>query len=172
MLACCVMLSGCAVQPEEEAEPAETYVVYQALPLPDLFVEIPENYQKTSSQAYKEYYISGDASIIITEDTRQAQYTSAYDYSITALNEYENVTASLNYLSSETLTTGCVYKMQTMEFEYTLTEEPDATKMSCLAGYMTDGASMYIITCKSSSATYPSHKNEFLQVMQSAVISK
>ena len=135
-------------------------------------VEIPENYQKTSSQAYKEYYISGDASIIITEDTRQEHYDSAYDYSITALNEYEEVTSSLNYLNSEVLSTGSSAKVQTLEFEYTLTDEPDATKMSCLAGYMTDGASMYIITCKSSSATYPSHKNEFLQVMQSAVISK
>ena len=166
------MLSGCAVQPEEESEPEETYVVYQALPIPDLLVEVPENYQKTSSEAYKEYYISGDASIIITEDTRQEHYESAYDYSVNALNQYESVTASLNYLSHDELSTGCIYKMQTLEFEYTLTDDADATKMSCLAGYMTDGTSMYIITCKCSSATYPSHKNEFLQVMHSAVISK
>ena len=172
MLASCMLFSGCAVQPEEETAPEETYVVYQALPLPDLYVEIPENYQKTSSQAYKEYYISGDASIIITEDTREEHYDSAYDYSITALKEYEKVTSSLNYLNSEVLSTGCSAQMQTLEFEYTLTDEADATKMSCLTGYMTDGNSMYIITCKSSSATYPSHKNEFLQVMRSAVISK
>lgn len=166
------MCSACAAQPEKDSAPEETYVVYQALPLPDLFINVPENYQKTSSQAYQEYYICDDASIIVTEDTRQERYTSAYDYSVTALKEYENMTASLNYLDNETLSTGCIYKMQTLEFEYTLTKEADATKMSCLAGYMTDGKSMYIITCKSSSATYPSHKNEFLQVMQSAVISR
>ena len=163
-------MTGCTQKTEEDVQ--ETYVVYQALPLPDLYVEIPENYQKTSSDAYKEYYLCDDASIIITEDKRQEHYNSAGEYSVNALKEYQLATASLEYLDTQVLDTGCIYKMQTLEFNYTLTDDADATVMSCLAGYMTDGDSMYIITCKSSSATYPSHKNEFLEVMHSAVISK
>ncbi|MBR1554783.1 MAG: hypothetical protein IJ644_05235 [Oscillospiraceae bacterium] len=166
-----LMLSGCAGTPQE-SEPAETAIVYQALPLPDLFVSIPENYETTSSNAYKEYYVCEDASIIITEDTREASYPSAYDYSVNALNEYQKVATSLQFLNSEVLKSGCPYSIQTLEFNYELGEGEEAARLTCLVGYLTDGVSMYIITCKSNTDTYQNHRDEFVQVMNSAVIAR
>ncbi|MBE6875827.1 MAG: hypothetical protein E7496_03750 [Ruminococcus sp.] len=167
-----MMLSGCAQKEATDTEPAETVIVYQALPLPDLIVSIPENYQKTSSNAYKEYYICEDASIIITEDTREPSYSSSYDYSVRALNEYEKMTSSLEFVGSEKLESGCAYSVQTLEFNYELGEGEEAVRLTCLAGYLTDGATMYIITCKANTDTYQNHRDEFIQVMQSAVISR
>ena len=169
MLCPVLMLSGCAGT-VQESEPEEALIVYQTLPLPDLFVSIPENYETTSSNAYKEYYVCDDASIIITEDTREPSYSSAYDYSVRALNEYEKVISSLQFLSSEQLTSGCDYAVQTLEFNYDIGEGEEAAHLTCLAGYLTDGASMYIITCKSNADTYQNHKEEFIQVMHSASI--
>ena len=163
---------GCAETAEKPEEPLETVIMYQTLPLPDLIVSIPDNYQKTSSKAYKEYYICEDASIIITEDTREKRYTSAYDYSVSALKEYQKLFPHLEYISSETLSTNENYIVQTTEFNYTLGEGEEATNLSCIAGYMTDGNSMYIITCKCHADTYEKHKNEFIQTMQSCAIAK
>ncbi len=146
--------------------------MYQALPLPDLAVKIPENYQKTSSRAYEEYYVCEDASIILTEDTSQGYYASAYDYSVSALNQYEKATTSIEFLSSESTDSGCQFPVQLLEFNYTLGEGDDAARMTCMAGYMTDNAVMYIITCKSNTDTYQSHRDEFLQVMHTVAVSK
>ena len=64
VFACCCV--GCDSIPSKE--PTESVVdVYQALPLPDLHVSIPERFKTTSSEFYKEYYICEDASIIITD---------------------------------------------------------------------------------------------------------
>ena len=164
-----LMLSGCA-DTAPETEPQETVIVYQALPLPDLFVSIPENYQTTSSNAYKEYYICDDASIIITEDAREASYPSSYDYSVNALKEYQKVFPSLEYISSEKIQSACAYSVQTLEFNYAIGDGEDAAHLTCLVGYLTDGASMYIITCKSNTDTFRTHREEFIQVMQSADI--
>jgi len=167
-----MLFSGCANASDTPEMPAETVVMYQALPLPDLIVSIPENYQKTSSKAYKEYYICDDASIIITEDTREKYYPSAYDYAVSALKEYQTLFPDLEYLSNETFPTQCDYIMQTLEFNYTIGEGDQATDLTCLVGYLTDSRSMYIITCKSNAETYQSHRQEFIQTMQSASIAK
>lgn len=173
LLLCPVLLfSGCAGQNETPEEPLETVIMYQALPLPDLLVSIPENYQTTSSQAYKEYYICEDASIIITEDTRESYYPSAYDYSVNALKEYRNLVPSLEFVGNEAMETKSRYTIQTLEFDYTIGEGEEAARLSCLAGYLTDGKSMYIITCKCNSDTYQKHREEFVQTMQSAAIAR
>lgn len=166
-----LLLSGCTAA-ETDSQPEEPIVMYQKLSLPDLFISIPENYQTTSSQAYKEYYICEDASIIITEDTAKSKYSSTYDYAVSALNEYEKVTSSLELLGNEVLSSSCDYNIQTMEFNYTLGEGEQAPALTCLVGYLTDGVSMYIITCKSNTETYSSHREEFRQVLQSAVIAR
>lgn len=166
-----LLLSGCTTA-ETDSQPEEPIMMYQKLALPDLIISIPENYQTTSSKAYEEYYICEDASIIITEDTAQPYYSSAYDYAVSALNEYEKITSSLEFLGNETLDSGCDYKIQTMEFNYTLGEGEQRPALTCLVGYLTDSASMYIITCKSNTETYSSHREEFRQVLQSAVIAR
>ena len=163
-----MLFSGCHT--EEETPLQETIVSYRTLPLPDLIVSIPENYEKTSSKAYEEYYICDDASIIITEDTREKVYTSAKEYSINALTEYRSAVMNLEYVNSETLISGCAYQIQTLEFHYTLGEGEEAAKLTCMAGYMTDGKSMFIITCKSNTETYEQHREEFLSVMHSAEV--
>ena len=162
-----IFMTGCNV-----LEANEEITSYKALPLPDLFVDVPEDFQKTSSEFYEEYYICDDASIIITEDTREKQYISAYDYSIQALVEYRNMTSSLEILSNEAISTNQNFTVQTLEFDYTIGDENDSAKLTCFVGYLTDGSSMYIITCKANTETYQNYRDEFLSVLQSAVIKK
>ncbi len=164
--------TGCNISNENTQVTEETIITYKALPLPDLFINIPENYQKTSSVFYEEYYICDDASIIITEDTREKQYISAYDYSVQALLEYKNMTSSLELQKNEEISTNQDFTMQTLEFNYTIGDGADSAKLTCLVGYLTDGFSMYIITCKANTDTYENHREEFLSVLRSAVISK
>ncbi|MDE5755114.1 MAG: hypothetical protein K2H89_11345 [Oscillospiraceae bacterium] len=174
LLAFC--LSGCNSAWDQNADsgdlPMETFVTYKALPLPDLFVDIPENYAIKSSQFYQEYYVCEDASIIITEDTRDSQYVSNYDYAVSALKEYQNMASSLELISSEAMTTQNATNVQTLEFDYTIGDGDESAKLTCFVGYLTDGHAMYIITCKSNTDTYESHRSEFLSVICSAAISK
>ncbi|MBD5143253.1 MAG: hypothetical protein HDT22_06545 [Ruminococcus sp.] len=164
-----VNITGCNVADSQETE--NKINSYKALPLQNLFVDIPENYQKTSSEFYQEYYICDDASIIITEDTREKQYISAYDYSVQALLEYRNMTSSLELLSSDAIPSNQDFTIQTLEFNYTIGDDDDSAKLTCFVGYLTEGSSMYIITCKANTDTYQNHKEEFLSVMHSAVIN-
>lgn len=168
-----LLLTGCAVTSDTNSQPVEeTIISYKALPLPDLFIDVPENYQKTSSEFYEEYYICDDASIIITQDTREAKYISAYDYSIKALREYQDMTSSVELLNNEAVKTNGASNVQTLEFNYMIGEGDNSAKLTCLVGYLTDGTSMYIITCKSNTDTYQSHREEFFSVMHSAMINE
>lgn len=171
-------LSGCSSAWDQNAdsgnlsESIETFVTYKTMPLSDLFVDIPENYAVKSSRFYPEYYTCEDASIIITEDTRESQYVSNYDYAVTALKEYQNMASSLELIRNETMTTQDSTNIQTLEFDYTIGEGDECAELTCFVGYLTDGHSMYIITCKSNTETYESHRSEFQSVVCSAVISK
>lgn len=173
---CALCLSGCHADPDlseiQENPGTQEFVTYKALPLPDLFLDLPEQYDTKSSRFYEEYYICEDASIIVTEDTRQAQYSSNYDYAVDALQEYQDMTSSLEMRSSEAITTNRGTSVQTLEFDYTIGDGEEAVRLTCLAGYLTDGNSMYIITCKSNTDTYERHREEFFSVIRSAVISK
>ncbi|MDE7094076.1 MAG: hypothetical protein K2O52_04100, partial [Oscillospiraceae bacterium] len=108
---------------------------------------------------------------IITEDTREKQYISAYDYSVQALLEYQNMTSSLELLSSDAISSSQDVTIQTLEFNYTIGDGDDSAKLTCFVGYLTEGSSMYIITCKANTDTYQNHREEFLSVMRSAVIN-
>jgi len=164
------LCAGCSTPGQSEEPPEESIVVFKALPLPDLFVDIPEIYEKTSSDAYKEFYICEDASIIITEDSRQSGYASVKDYSVQALSEYQQMTSSLNLFNYETIRG--VYDVYILEFDYTLGEGDEQLRLTCMTGYLTDGKSMYIITCKSGTDTYQNYRDGFLQVMKSANIAR
>jgi hypothetical protein len=172
LLAVCVLfLTGCntMVTDSNSSEQEETVNVYQALPLPDLLLDIPDSYETTSSQYYEEYYISGDASIIVTEDTADAPYSSSYDYAISALVEYRNTTSSLELLDNGVVYAGGI-AVQTLEFTYTIGEGEDCITKTCMVGYLTNTNTMYIITCKSDVDTYEEHHAEFTSVMQSVAL--
>lgn len=163
-LAAVLLLTGCTPS-AHTSSPEETRVVYKALPLPELYMEIPETYTATSSQFYEEYYILDDATIIVTEDTG-GPFNSAYDYSISALVQYQDVTEDLEVLGTDLLENDGV-GVQILEFTYTMGEGDAAITKTSMAGYCTDSETMYIITCKSDPETYASHREEFLSVMRS-----
>ncbi|MCR4645870.1 MAG: hypothetical protein K5695_10765 [Oscillospiraceae bacterium] len=170
-LLCCLclgamLLTGCSAK-EKNQEPTQI-PVYEALPLPDIKVDIPEGYETTSSELCEEFYKKDDASIIITED-KNGPFDSTYDYSITALKQYQQVAATVEVLSNDTV--DCVNaSVQTLEFRYTLGENAEAD-MTVLAGYVTDGQSMFIVTCKSNTSTYAEHRDEFFTVMKSLMLT-
>lgn len=163
-LAAVLLLTGCS-ESAGTSSPAETRVVYKALPLPELYLEIPEDYTVTSSDFYEEYYVKDDASIIITEDTK-GPFQSAYDYSISALVQYQDVTKELEVLGTELVQNDAV-GVQILEFTYTMGNGDAAITKTSMAGYCTDSQTMYIITCKSDVDTYEAHREEFLNVMRS-----
>ncbi len=160
-----LLLTGCTPAQEESTE-SEPITVYKALPLPDLYMEIPERFATTSSELYEEYYICEDASIICTEDTEDAPYGSVYDYAISALTEYQKITTTLELMGNELLYADNL-AVQTLEFRYSIGEGEDALKMTCMVGYVTDTESMYIITCKSKQDTYDEYRADFESVLTS-----
>ena len=162
---CLLTMTGCDSQPDQEEIPS--FPVFKDLPLPDVFAEIPENYQAVSSGTYQKYYTYEDASIIFTEDTSKTNYYSAYEYSIQALKSYQELTDTVDFIENEKLFSSDGYAIETLEFQYSLDHENTIT---ALTGYFTDGKVMYIITCKSNADTYQNHKEEFIQVMHSASI--
>jgi hypothetical protein len=164
-----MLLTGCQSQTSSEEQITETVNVFQALPLPDLYIEIPEDYQKTSSQFYQEYYVKDSASIIVTEDASQKDYPSNRDFAINALSQYKQTTKSLNYIGEDWIQSGN-YKVYVLEFSYIVAD--DVPEMTSYIGYVTDGDSMYIITCSAHSEDYPNHKDEFKQVLGSVRITR
>ncbi|MBQ8928299.1 MAG: hypothetical protein IJ055_08530 [Oscillospiraceae bacterium] len=145
----------------------QTEAVYQSLPLPDLYLSIPENFQTTSSEAYDVFYQDEDATVIVTQDNRKPEYTSLHDYAISALLEYQNATTTLEVIEENTVYAGAT-AVETMEFRYTVDMGGDTLSKTCMAGYLTDGTTMYIITCKSDPETYERFRPQFLSILQSA----
>ena len=164
-----MLLTGCQSETNTEEQTIETVNVFQALPLPDLYIEIPEGYEKTSSQFYQEYYVKDDASIIVTEDSSQNDYPSNRDFATNALLQYKQTTKSLNYIGEDWIQTE-KYKIYVLEFSYVVAE--DVPEMTSYIGYVTDGFTMYIITCSAHSDTYLNHKDEFRQALSSVRITK
>lgn len=171
LLAAAAVFCGCQTSEAAEDSTAATEAVYKALPLPELFMSVPERFSVTSSQFYEEYYICEDASIIVTQDVKDAPYSSVYDYAVNALTEYQNITTELELLHNELLYAGSV-AVQTLEFNYTLGEGEDALRLTCMTGYLTDTDSMYIITCKCNTDNYESYREDFLTAITSACFLK
>lgn len=169
LAAAALLLTGCSPAQTDSSNPQETVVVYKKLPLPQLSVDIPEQYTSTSTDFYEEFYVNADASIIITEDTSQGRYDSAKEYSIEALTKYQNATEELKVIGDGVVYAGSI-AVYYLEFTYTMGEGENAITKTTLAGFMTDARSMFIITCKCDPENYDSHREEFLSVMQSAVI--
>ena len=165
LLAAFLALTGCAAGEggENTAETLESIVVYKALPLPDLTVEIPEGYEEVSSQFYEKFYKKDDATIIITEDNERGAM-SVRDFSVDALTQYQSVTHSLDMIGDEVTLAG-IMTCRILEFTYTI-EEGDAP-ISSMVGFASDGSTMYIITCKCNAENYESHRGEFKTVIQS-----
>lgn len=162
-LCCC----GCS-KAEEEEETTSLAPVYKALPLPDLYLEIPETFVTTSSRFYEEYYICEDASVIVTEDTEGAPYSSVQDYADKALVKYMDVATELTVTNNEVLSAGTT-AVHTLEFTYSIpAEDGSLITKNCFVGFLTDSQSMYIITCKSDVATYQSYRDDFVSIVTSA----
>ena len=166
LLACTLCLCGCGSNGAESDSIVETEVVYQALPLPDLLIDIPNRFSKTSSEFYEEYYICEDASIIVTQDTEDAPYSSVEDYSIKALVEYQSITTDLTVKNDEIIHARDI-GVQILEFDYTIGEGDQSLTKSCMVGYLTDSQSMFIVTCKSNPETYDNYREDFLAALQS-----
>ena len=162
---CALVLTGCSAVPDTRTEelPTETIAVYQALPLPDVFVKIPEQFEKTSSRFYEQSYLCEDASIIITED-KDAAGTSAKDYRTKAMVQYQDMCHTFDLIGNEQLFAGNL-SVEMLEFTYAVAEgDPPLTTM---VGFTTDGSSVYIITCKCREENYPSYRDQFYSVLES-----
>lgn len=167
-LAAALLLTGCSSSGEGTDSVEATIPIYQALPLPDIKLDIPETFSKTSSEFYEEYYICNDASIIVTED-KNGPFIDGHEYSINALQQYREIATTVEVLSDEVLT--CQNsQVQTLEFRYTLGDNAEAD-MTAITGFITDGDSMFIITCKSNTATYEQYSETFRAVLTSAMLT-
>ncbi len=164
LLAMCLCCAGCSKEGTEDSSSAVE--VYVALPLPDLFVEIPEHFETTSSQYYEEYYVCEDASVIITEDPN-GPYSSVEDYVTRALVKYQEIADEVILHHNEILYAG-TSAVHTLEFTYSIPAE-DGTSITktCFAGFLTDTQSMYIITCKPDPDTYEKYRTDFVNIATS-----
>ena len=68
-----------------------------------------------------------------------------------ALAQYKQATKSLNYIGEDMIQNE-IYNIYVLEFSYTVAD--DVPEMTSYVGYLTDGNSMYIITCSAESENY------------------
>ncbi len=170
LMAFAVLLTGCTLSGKESSESEPEKNIYKALPMPELYLEIPEDYTVTSSDFFEEYYVKDDASIIVTEDTA-GPFENLHDYTITALVKYQEMASELEVLHQDKIETRAA-AVEYLEFTYTIGEGEDAVSRTTMVGYCTDTQSMYIITCKCDVETYDQHREEFLQVLSSVAYVK
>lgn len=164
-----LLLTGCAAPGTSGTDNTlETRVVYHALPLPNLFIELPETFQETSSEFYETYYICDDASIIITEDTETTN-TDIKAYSTRALLQYQELAASVTDVNGEQIYAGEL-AVEMLEFTYRLTADGDPLR--AMVGFASDNKSIFIVTCKCSEANYDRFRDDFLSVLQSMRIDR
>ncbi len=171
LTAAALLLTGCSVQipgfPQEESEPE--IAVYNQLPLPALFADIPQTFTETSSEQIDKFYVCDDASIIFMEDPNPCN--DLYAYAISALVEYQKLATSEETIDDAVIQ-GNSHTVQTLEFIYSLGEEGDGPTLHAIVGFISDGASVFTVTCKSEVDTFESHREEFLTTLRSVRIDR
>ena len=169
-IALSLLLTGCGLKipglTSEDDTPAVP--MRHELPLPALFADVPESFERTSSEDIDKYYVCGDASIVFMEDSTPCK--DLYEYAINALVEYQKVARSIDN-TKDNVITGDNLLVQTLEFDCVLIED-DGPNLHVLVGYVTDTASVFTVTCKSAPDTFESHREEFVETLRSLRIDR
>ena len=135
-------------------------------------LDIPADYEVTSSDYIEEYYKKGDASIIVTSKSLLSDYDKTMDNVVyNALLEYKNISDTFEEVSNEiTEIDGCEARI--VELRYSILGKTDTLSMSCSCGFIIADDKLYLITASAPSKSYSNFKEEFKSVIQSAQIIK
>ncbi len=150
----------------ETSEAVQTVEVINAIPFPDIRLDIPKTYEVTSSEYIDEFYKHGNASVIVTSKSIAPSTdmdTIVYD----ALSQYQQIADTLTELSSEDLEiNGC--KSRIAEITYSIVGEENTLNMYCCFGFIIKEDSLYMITCSVPTEEYKNYVDEFKNIIKSA----
>lgn len=136
-------------------------------------ISVPEDYEETSSDYIEKYFIKDNsASIIVTHEDNTYGYTNITQYYDNATLQYASTFDNFNEISKENITIKNLYGAIIAEFSYQIKSNDKLIDMTCYTEYILLGNTIYIITCSASTETYSNYKNDFIQTVNSVVITQ
>jgi hypothetical protein len=160
MLTFCV---GCQSLEEETLLPMKTGIVDE-----NFSMNVPEDYQETSSEYIEKYFVKDDcASIIVTNESNTSGYSEITEYYNYATIQYAKTFNDFKEISKDYTTVQDKYSAIVAEFSYSVS----SIDMTCYAEYILQGGTIYVVTCSSTTDTYSQYKDGFTQTLDSISIS-
>ncbi len=138
------------------------------LKMPDININIPDKFKKSSTEINETVFICNDASVIINSDKLPENVKTSDDYADYAIKHYTDMTDSLKVISRSVVNSDSGTKITQVEFTYSVSTNNGKLTKTCIAGYFVDSDTIYMITCKSDNNTYQSFKSDFLGIIKSA----
>lgn len=161
------MLCGCEIVPNTSSSNSEIM-----LPLfePDIEFSIPDSFSATSTESNSTAYICDNASIIVNEDYLSESVPSLNAYVTYSKELYQSVADKYTEINQENIDINGLKGIVT-EFDYEINGKKDTLSMSCIVGFFNDPinkpSTVYIITCKSDSESYPDFRDDFINTIRS-----
>lgn len=161
------MLCGCETVPNTSSGNSE---IMLPLSEPDIDFSIPDSFSVTSTESNNNAYICDNASIIVNEDYLSESVSSLTAYVTYSKELYQSITDKYTEINQEELNINGLEGIVT-EFDYEINGENDVLSMSCIVGFFNDPinkpATVYVITCKSDSESYPDFRDSFIDTIRS-----
>lgn len=162
------MLCGCQTVPNTSSENSE---IMLSLFEPDIGFSIPESFSQTSTDKNDRAYVCDNASIIVNQDYLSQKVTGLNAYVTYSKELYQSVTDKYTEINQEQTEINGMDAIIT-EFSYDIDgKNNDSLSMTCIVGFYNDPinkpGSIYIVTCKSDSESYPDFRDNFLAVLNS-----
>ncbi len=161
------MLCGCETVPNTSSGNSEIM-----LPLfePDIDFSIPDSFSATSTESNNTAYICDNASIIVNEDYLSESVSSLNAYVAYSKELYQSITDKYTEINQEEININGLKGIVT-EFDYEINGKNDVLSMSCIVGFFNDQinnpSTVYVITCKSDSESYPDFRDSFIDTIRS-----
>ena len=155
-------LSGCSDK-EKKTEESSIPEVMIPLEMPDIDIEIPEDYEMTSTQSNNTVYVKKDASVIVNSDVFTEAHKTIDAYVNFAEGTYREYSDRMEIISKEKRSENCIV----LEYVYSLVTVDGVFSKYNMVGFFTDGEQVYLVTCKADEATYESYREEFAGIIDS-----
>lgn len=156
-------LTGCSGKSDSVSESSSIPEVKKQLQMPDVEIDIPDSYEKSSTENNEIVYLKDDISVIVNEDVFTEGYKTKEEYIAHAKDVYAQYSDTLEILGESELKadgiTGTV-----LEYIYTLKTDSGLFSKYCMTVFFTDGEKMYLVTFKADSDKYENYREEFLDI--------
>ena len=133
-------------------------------------MQVPDPFQKTSSQVYKTYYVKDDASVIVTGGPLNYLYREVDSYTESVIRQYQDTVDEFELLSDETLKISGK-DAHLLEFSYAIVGDDARQDFKCTTAVIMNDDMAYLVTCKGHADTYQNYRELFRMMMSTIDIT-